>query len=940
MSPAGRDNAPETPSFRFAAASLKVRIVAVTLGILALTVWMLASQSVAALRRDMERNVSGQQLAAAGLLADHLDESLRTRVEALRTVAGGITPAMLLAPPALQRFLAERRAIYLLFMQGLYVLSPQGVCLVEQPRAGRVGRDFSGEPYFRAIQAGAELAFGKTAGRDAGSDGSAVFAVPVRDRGGRLAAVLTGSQPLQGSAAIARIAGAFPGVHGEAFLVSLRDRSVVDSSLPERVGRPLAEGGMEALLAQLAANGSGSAAAVAADGREMLLAGKRIGILDWVLVVALPSEQAFAPIAAMERRMYFAAALLTGLFGALMWFFVRRELAPLDGSVALLRQMSRGVFDLQPMPLRGAREIRELQAGFNQLQAHVIAQQKLISRESARNAVFLAAASDGVHIMDRRGDIVEASPAFCRMLGYAREEVIGMNIAAWEAQWSGEEIWRQLARPLTAPVVVLTRHRRKDGGEFDVEVHATRFELDGEALIFAAARDITERKQAEAHIHQLAFFDPLTALPNRRLLLDRLEQALAACRRNNLQGALLFLDLDHFKILNDTCGHDVGDRLLVQVGVRLRACVREVDTVARLGGDEFVVMLGDLAGDAAGAQAESVSEKIRASLERPYELGEHSHRCGVSIGISLFPDDGATAEQVLKRADLALYQAKEAGRNQIRFFSPAMQAAIGARAELESGLRRALLGEEFRLHYLPQVDARGRIVGAEALLRWQHPQRGLLPPAEFIPAAEDCGLILPIGRWLLRTACRRLAAWQGDQREQLSLAVKVGLRQFLDAEFAERVRLELAASGADPTRLRLELPQRLVFDNFEAVAERMRTLREIGVGLGLADSGTGHFSLSGLQRLPLAYLKIDCSQVRDLACEPRHAEIVRAILAICRALRLPAVAEHVDEPGQRTLLAAEGCQAFQGRLFSPAVPAGQFEALLAGGRALYQEPKG
>jgi len=436
-------------------------------------------------------------------------------------------------------------------------------------------------------------------------------------------------------------------------------------------------------------------------------------------------------------------------------------------------------------------------------------------------------------------------------------------------------------------------------------------------------RDITARKQAEADIERLAFYDALTGLPNRRLLIDRLNQALEASARHITHGALLFIDLDNFKILNDTLGHHMGDELLKQVGERLTKCVRTSDTVARLGGDEFVVMLediGEMPGDAA-AMAETVGKKILLSLNQDFDLAGQRHHSSPSIGVTLFYQHLHSLDELLKRADLAMYQAKAAGRNTLRFFDPVMQAAATARAELEADMRQGLERQEFMLYYQPVVDDQSRMTGVEALLRWRHPERGLVSPGEFIPVAEQTGLILPLGQWVLEQALAQLVAWSANPATQrLTMAVNVSARQFRHPEFSNQLLALLRISGANPYRLKLELTESLLLSDIEDAIVKMSELRSIGVNFSLDDFGTGYSSLSYLKRLPLDQLKIDQSFVRDVLTDPNDAAIARTILNLAQSLDLGVVAEGVETAGQHAFLLHSGCKAFQGYLFGHPVP--------------------
>jgi diguanylate cyclase (GGDEF)-like protein len=455
---------------------------------------------------------------------------------------------------------------------------------------------------------------------------------------------------------------------------------------------------------------------------------------------------------------------------------------------------------------------------------------------------------------------------------------------------------------------------------------------DGTATHYVGTfSEFTQNKEAEAEIHRLAYYDPLTQLPNRRLLHDRIGQAFASSARSGQYGALLFLDLDHFKNFNDTLGHAVGDQLLTEAARRIRDNVREGDTVARLGGDEFVVMLEDLSVEVqeAAIQTGLVAEKIREVLALPYDLDGHETHCPASLGATLFRNHEESMDAVLRHADLAMYKAKNSGRNTLRFFDPAMQTSLDERSALESDLRLALERGQLHLYYQAQMDGERRITGAEALLRWEHPERGWLLPDGFIPLAEETGLILPIGRWVLETACAQLKAWSvSPATRALRLAVNVSARQFRQPEFVAQFSQALSEAGVEPTRLKIELTEGQVIDGVDDAIAKMQALRALGVGFSLDNFGTGFSSLSYLTRLPLEQLKIDRSFIRDLPDGLSDAAIVQTIITMGKILGLDVIAEGVETEAQRECLAGYGCLASQGFLFARPLPLTAFEALL------------
>lgn len=431
-------------------------------------------------------------------------------------------------------------------------------------------------------------------------------------------------------------------------------------------------------------------------------------------------------------------------------------------------------------------------------------------------------------------------------------------------------------------------------------------------------RDITAQKKADETIRELAFFDPLTGLPNRANLCDRLKDAVATCRRSPHHAALLFIDLDNFKLLNDTKGHHTGDLLLQQVGQRLKKCVREIDTVGRLGGDEFVVILKALSPQSgqAGVQAKQVGQKILTELNEIYHLNGFDHHCTPSIGAVVFGAPDADVVKLLQRADTAMYQAKADGRNLLRFFDPAMQATVARRNALEVELRMALAANEICVHYQSIVNIAQQVIGYEALARWAHPSRGLIMPSEFIPLAEDSGLILPLGAFVLREACNQLARWaQNDATATYTVAVNVSARQFRQRDFVAVVSDILKETGAKPALLKLELTESLLLNDLPDVVAKMNPLKQLGIGFSLDDFGTGYSSMSYLKSLPLSQLKIDKTFVRDVLTEPSDAAIAISILTLAQALNLEVVAEGVETEGQMAFLAKNGCQAFQGYLF-------------------------
>jgi diguanylate cyclase (GGDEF)-like protein/PAS domain S-box-containing protein len=560
---------------------------------------------------------------------------------------------------------------------------------------------------------------------------------------------------------------------------------------------------------------------------------------------------------------------------------------------------------------------------------------KALDKLNAELRVAAAAfdSQEGMVVADADLVILRTNRAFTRMSGYGQDEIVGQP---WRLPRSGhndadagDELRETVRRTGGWQGEVWDRTRTGEVYTRWLTISAVKDDAGAVTHYIGTYYDVSERKRAEERIKELAFYDQLTGLPNRTLLLDRMRQAIGANARSGNYAALLFIDLDSFKMLNDTLGHDIGDLLLKEVARRLSTCVRQEDTVARIGGDEFVVLLTNLSKQDrdAAIRAEGVGEKILGALEKVYHLASYEHLNTASIGVALLDDRHQSIDELLKRADLAMYEAKAAGRNTLRFFDPGMQTVVNARAALEADLREAIRKDQFILHYQPQMDDQGRLIGAEALLRWAHPQRGWVSPAEFIPLAENTGLIRPLGNWILETACRQLAAWAArPETAHLALAVNVSALQLHHRDFVDHVLAGIDRHGADPQRLKLELTESLLINNIEEVIDKMTALKERGIRFSLDDFGTGYSSLSYLKRLPLDELKIDQGFVRDILVDANDAAIAGMIVVLGASLGLTVIAEGVETELQRKALKRQGCRAYQGFLFSKPLSPDELEA--------------
>ncbi len=504
--------------------------------------------------------------------------------------------------------------------------------------------------------------------------------------------------------------------------------------------------------------------------------------------------------------------------------------------------------------------------------------------------------------------------------------LVALGLAMTFMTWLGLMLTTSIINPLKQVIGVF---RRISNGQYDSDIPIAG--KDEISKVMRALGDMqTKLGLDEKAIHQLAFYDPLTNLPNRRLLRDRLQRALSASARNHLVGAVMMIDLDNFKRINDTRGHDMGDRLLADVALRIQSNVRQADTVARLGGDEFIIVLVDLSPDAvqAAVLAESVGEKILTALNQPYVLENQTHHSSASMGLCLFEGQDIGIDDLLKRADMSMYQAKGSGRNALRFYDPQIQASLESHTALESELREALARDQLKLYYQIQVDNRHGVLGAEVLLRWEHPRHGLVLPDQFIPIAEESGLILPIGEWVLQTACAQLRAWSGNPAsEHFVLSVNVSARQFRQPDFVSVVTRALTQTGVNPRKIKLELTESLVLHNVADTIEKMNALNRQGVHFSMDDFGTGYSSLAHLTELPIQQLKIDRSFVRHIATNFNDAVIVQTIIGMAHNLGVAVIAEGVETEAQRACLERFGCPTYQGYLFGKPMPLNEFEEL-------------
>ncbi len=1207
--------------------SLLSRVPLFTLAIFVLGVWSVSIYADRRLRSDMNRHIGEHQMITASLVARQINHDIEIRLLSLQSVAEEMRALRLDDPAQVQRHLEQRPLLLRDFRAGIYVVDAGGEAIAGTPHdISRTGLDYAERGYLDAENQDrvGMLTISKAIGSPV-----IPMSVPIRDAQNRVVGALVGFIDLQQPNFLDSVAASRFGRTGYYVVQDNKSRTVITSSGKKWIMQPRPPPGIDPLVDRhlQGIDGTGvSRNPLDGEVGEVLVSGKSIPASDWSVLAALPVEEAYAPMRRLQRQVLLAALLMSLLAGGMMWWLLRRELLPVSKTVTKLAELARSGRVSEPLPVSGAREVRELITGFNALLSAIEMCDNALRASDYRWRFAIEGSGDGLWDWNMADDTVFYSEQWKRMLGFGPDEV-GNGLDEWKTRvhpddlpvverelqrhfagetphytfehrlrckdgsykWVldrglvverdavGKPVWaigthtdiserkrqesyrelrnrtlemlaggeplerilhsivtgiealnpgmicsilllggdgkrftacvapslpdfynqavlgveigidqgscgtcaatgqRVIVEDITThpywapfreiaaraglgacwsqPVLSSSRavlgsfaiyHRRphapdtadihlieesaqlasialeRQRAQNDLRIAATAFEttkammitgpdklilrvnraftavtgyspqdligrsprilssdrhdrrfyetmwrtihqtgswegeiwsrrkngelypqylmisavqaVDGTISNYVASmEDISGSKEADAKIHNLAFYDTLTQLPNRRLLADRLEHALASSARTSRHGALLMVDLDHFKTVNETLGYEAGDQLLKRVAERLSGCMFEGDTVACTGADEFVVVLEGLSEqpNEAAAGVETAANRIFSALSASYPLAGQNYQGTASIGAALFLGHGSNQEELLKQAEIAMSQAKRTGRNLLRFFDPAMQQAIAARADLEGALRKAIADRQFELHYQPQVERNGRVTGVEALIRWQHPERGLIPPNQFIPLAEETGLILAIGDWVLETACARLKTWQSaPETAPLSIAVNVSARQFKQDGFVAQVRDAIARHGIAPERLKLELTESMLLDDIDVMIDKMASLKEAGVGLELDDFGTGYSSLQYLKRLPIEQLKIDQGFVRDLAEDENDKAIVRTIISMARSLNLGVIAEGVETEEQRRFLESQGCTRFQGYLFGRPTPADALESYL------------
>jgi len=908
--------------------SLKTRVALAVSLLFVVFATMMAAYLLSVAERDYRRTFARQQETLLAALSGSIDDKLQIIQQMLLSEVTTLTPGIINNAEAAQKFLDHKQSLHSAFDNGLYLLSSTGRVIAESPYIpGRRNRDVSFRDFFKkTVASGRPVISSPYISTHTPDHPAIIMTVPIKSPEGRLQAVLAGSLDLLGKNFLEDIARIRIGNRG---VVSLLDSDGSIIVHPDRSLLLKQWGGKKSdMLRKVQGNEHGVAELLNERGQEVVVSYRRLQQTSWIVVAEYPLADILAPFQKDMRALRFVIVISTVAVLALVWLMMHYLMAPLGTITRHVEGFSEKEGDARYIETGYVDEIGTLAHAFNGM-VHALDSEHAALLESEHNFKALAEnANEGMLIVSISGISLYANPQAAAVTGY--------DVAVLR-----EIPLQQLIHDEDAPLLQ-ERHRRSSGGELvepffecriirqngevvPVEVTTARTVWQGQPAELLIIKDITLRRQTEQMLREkedrlsyLAHHDSLTELPNRLLCNDRLRQAVSRARRAGQLAAVLFIDLDRFKNINDTLGHGSGDLLLKEVAQRLRYWVRESDTVARLGGDEFVIIVEQLDDS---RYAAVVAQKLISVLAQPISLNGHELFVTVSIGITIFPTDSSDVDGLMKCADLAMYSAKESGRNTYQFYTPDMNSRTHEMLEIGAELRRALEHEQLLLHYQPQLNlSDGALVGMEALIRWQHPARGMIMPDTFIQLAEESGLIVPIGEWVLKTACRQAKEWQNQRTLPFRVAVNISPCQFRSGNLVAVVASALQQTGLEAQWLELEITEGMIMGNLEASLRIMEELTAMGVHLAIDDFGTGYSSLGHLKRFPITRLKIDKSFVREIASNPNDAAIASAVIALAHTMSLEVIAEGIETGEQLEVLRRLGCEQGQGYLFSRPQP--------------------
>lgn len=909
--------------------SLKTRLYVTTISVVILSVWLLAFVVGEMQREEVKASLLAKNFAETSVIAENIEQNINNGIDLLNMVASLSGEILAKNPTAMQTLLMQRVELQKIFNGGALVTAIDGSYVA---RVLYNADDIVGQEVGLAASQTGEIQIGKPSLSPDSKRLLMTVAVPVKTSNGETLGAVSGIINLSADNFISEALSLCKVNSGGCQLVAPKSGMVIATS-PNTQQLNLEHTAESTAAYERFNNGyEGSTVMNFAGDHAVVISTKAVKVAGWYVASIALADEVLAQQISLQNRTLVTATVLSVLLALLIWGILRTQLSPMLKAVQLLAAGSDTTQAIKSLPACQSYEVSLLAEGMNRMIGTLGQRDRALKEVEAKYKTLFNKMLDGVALQevvyDAYGEpadfrFIAANPSFARLLGIDEQEIVGHTmlevLAGEESHWV--ECYKQVEK--TGEPVTFEHQIRKSSKYLEV----TAFK-SGQRQFACFVTDITPKKEAEDEILNLAFYDTLTGLANRRLLIDKLRHALSESTRSHFRGALFYIDLDNFKNVNDNHGHDLGDLLLQEAAERVLHCVRAGDTVSRVGGDEFVVMTENLSKteEEASEQAAHIGAKLLASLNVPFVLDGIEYRTTPSIGVAVFAGGSETVDELLRRADLAMYKAKADGKNAVRFYEPVLQAVVTARAEIEAGLREACENNDLVLHYQPQVDYQNNIIGAEVLLRWQHTSRGLIYPGEFVSISEETGIILQIGQWVLEKACTQLTKWASQpQFARLTIAVNVSPKQLHHPDFVAQIKSIIERTGANPRLLKLELTESLMISNVEETIEKMNQLKDIGVGFSLDDFGTGYSSLSYLKRLPLDQLKIDRGFIREIVHNANDAAIAKMVIALGESLGLDVIAEGVEEEDQREFLASQGCLMYQGYLCGRPVPIQQFE---------------
>jgi len=887
--------------------------------------------------RDYRRTIASQQLLLVSSLAETIDDKLSVAQQALLAESVRVHQDVAADADEAQGFLDHQHSLHAIFDNGLFLFSTDGRLIAESPfLPGRRNRDISFRDYFQiTLKTGKPIISAPYQSTHSPGHPAIMMTAPIVSAQGRIVAIMGGSLDLHGSNILVELTMRKINHHGDLFLLSTDGTVIIHSDKSKIMQRY--QDGDNSLLKRVLNSSEGTVELVNEHTQHVLASFKRLQHTPWVVIAEYPLARILAPLEQGKHAFRLALLGSTVVVLIVVWLMMYYMMAPLSLFTRHVETLAESGNEEKMFHVKGVNEIATLAMAFNSMVVALDSEHDALL-ESENNFKALAEnAHEGMLIVAGFGTIRYFNRQAASLIG---QDDTAMQIVSIEQFVPVEErsrfkeyCLRASADELVEPVFEC-EVLRGDGSTVPVEVTCARTVWQGQPAELLVIRDISQRKLAETLLREneerlffLAHHDNLTELPNRLLCYDRLRQAIARARRAGQLVGLLFIDLDRFKNINDSLGHEIGDMLLREVAKRFSYWVRETDTVARLGGDEFVIILEEIE-DA--RYAAMVAQKLIGILAQPIVVGGHELYISISIGITLFPSDSNDVDGLMKCADIAMYSAKENGRNNYQFYTTKMNRRTREMLDLEGDLRRGLDREQFMLFFQPQFElATGVLVGMEALLRWQHPVRGVVMPDSFIPLAEDNGLIVPLGEWVIHAACRQGKSWQQRGGAPIRVAVNISPRQFRHGNLPKVVSQALEQSGFDPNSLELEITESMIMGNVESAVRIMEELTDMGVRLAIDDFGTGYSSLGHLKHFPISRLKIDKSFIRDISENANDAAIAAAIIALAHSMSLEVIAEGIETEEHLRLLRELGCEQGQGYLFSRPQPAHLLQSLLS-----------